>query len=526
MVLPTKLNYLVPKTDLKTQKGEKKTSLSLHFYTRLDILFSDLLTSYTPLDVLHSPVLLFMGDGNAETRLEGASGPRLGESFAPANLSQYKRNSTGSSGSGISHSLLSRFRLTRMNPSGETTNTHDKTEVEEERDGDGGGDDNLRTLHQSQRPKVPDRAMTSALNQQRRKTRRRKGSLRKTALLGTGMLRMEGKERLPSGGTSLKRATEIFLDQYDGPGERDESDGRGRPGGSYEDGETGQGTASSSSKEGRRHLSQLQQGIAASFDEDGDSTPRRSYSHSNTLAIDRDESSSVSPPDWNPTEQQEQQEQLRQHMMNANSFPNAAPGGPPSAPNSVQDDATTDDEDGLSLPRLNTSNFSRLSSQTSNSSISTSPIVPPRHIPLPSLQTPSSSSDSFFKHTNAMAQRERSASQRIRSPLATSNTAEITSPSEVWDYSETEWWGWIILIVTWLVFVVGMGSCLGVWSWAWDVGETPYAPPELEDDATLPIVGYYPALIVLTAVMAWVWVVVAWVGMKYFRHANISGDDT
>lgn len=94
-----------------------------------------------------------------------------------------------------------------------------------------------------------------------------------------------------------------------------------------------------------------------------------------------------------------------------------------------------------------------------------------------------------------------------------------------WDYSETEWWGWTILFVTWLVFVVGMGSSFGVWSWAWDVGETPYAPPELEDDPTLPIVGYYPALLVLTAVMAWVWVVVAWVGMKYFKHANISADD-
>ena len=82
----------------------------------------------------------------------------------------------------------------------------------------------------------------------------------------------------------------------------------------------------------------------------------------------------------------------------------------------------------------------------------------------------------------------------------------------------------MILILTWAVFVMGMGSCFEVWSWAWDVGETPYAPPELEDDPTLPIVGYYPALIILTGVMAWVWVVVAWVGMKYFRHAKMAGD--
>jgi hypothetical protein len=109
--------------------------------------------------------------------------------------------------------------------------------------------------------------------------------------------------------------------------------------------------------------------------------------------------------------------------------------------------------------------------------------------------------------------------------LSTVQSPTDLTLEEEWDYSETEWWGWIILIGTWIVFVVGMGSCLGVWSWAWDVGETPYAPPELEDDPTLPITGYYPALMVCTAVMAWVWVVVAWVGMKYFRHSKMVTDD-
>ncbi|KAH9871783.1 hypothetical protein J1614_006040 [Plenodomus biglobosus] len=112
--------------------------------------------------------------------------------------------------------------------------------------------------------------------------------------------------------------------------------------------------------------------------------------------------------------------------------------------------------------------------------------------------------------------------QRIQAS-AVPTTPELDLDEE-WDYSETEWWGWVVLIATWVVFVVGMGSCLGVWSWAWDVGETPYAPPDLEDDDTLPITGYYPALMVCTAVMAWVWVVVAWVGMKYFRHAKVGVD--
>ncbi|GAO19878.1 uncharacterized protein UV8b_03202 [Ustilaginoidea virens] len=131
-------------------------------------------------------------------------------------------------------------------------------------------------------------------------------------------------------------------------------------------------------------------------------------------------------------------------------------------------------------------------------------------------------SDSYFASC-AAGSRPRSF-QQAKSPLSYSSSTNLPASNTAWDYSETEWWGWVVLTVTWFVFVVGMGSCLNVWSWAWDVGTTPYAPPELEDDPTLPIVGYYPALMILTGVMAWVWVVVAWVGMKYFRHAKISGD--
>jgi len=64
-----------------------------------------------------------------------------------------------------------------------------------------------------------------------------------------------------------------------------------------------------------------------------------------------------------------------------------------------------------------------------------------------------------------------------------------------------------------------------VWDWAWYGSEGP--PPEVYDedydeDDDLPIPGYYPALLILTSVVAWVWVVIAWVGMKYFRHARIA----
>ncbi|KAI1214903.1 uncharacterized protein F4807DRAFT_404999 [Annulohypoxylon truncatum] len=145
----------------------------------------------------------------------------------------------------------------------------------------------------------------------------------------------------------------------------------------------------------------------------------------------------------------------------------------------------------------------------------------------PDLSSLSSGSDSYFPNRapSTSIQRRRSV-KHAKSPLSLQGLTASPLPAahEDHDYSETEWWGWVVLTVTWFVFIIGMGSCLNVWTWAWDVGTTPYAPPELEDDPTLPIVGYYPALLILTCIMAWVWVVVAWVGMKYFRHAKMSGD--
>lgn len=136
---------------------------------------------------------------------------------------------------------------------------------------------------------------------------------------------------------------------------------------------------------------------------------------------------------------------------------------------------------------------------------------------------------SYFPGSTLQAS-SRSASRPHRSrphrpsPLTRTPVPSSHSPDDlVYTYAETEYWGWVLLATTWIVFTVGMGSCLDVWSWAWHVGEKPYAPPELEDDPTLPIVGYYPALIVLTGgVVSWIWITVAWVGLKYFRHAKSS----
>ncbi|KAL7276673.1 hypothetical protein RUND412_000333 [Rhizina undulata] len=99
-----------------------------------------------------------------------------------------------------------------------------------------------------------------------------------------------------------------------------------------------------------------------------------------------------------------------------------------------------------------------------------------------------------------------------------------TRQEELDSAADTAYWGWVVFGVTWIVFVVGMGSVLGVWEWAWDVGESPFPDSTVynDDEGAFPIPGYYPALMILTCIMAWVWVVAAWVGMKYFKHAKIQ----
>lgn len=289
-----------------------------------------------------------------------------------------------------------------------------------------------------QTPRPASGAMAMAVQQQG--IRKRKGSLRKTALLGTGKLRAENKERR---GSQLDQASTL------------ESNGK------YAD------SAIASSPTGP----------AGSF---GLPTPRPL--------------SSVPPPVPMVT-----------HPIH----------GDPSKISSAQ---TNEGKAYPTIPRPRTadSTASTTDEEDLPSSLTAVTIPPLSKKPL----------DSYFPHHLPWIPLTRATTASSRSSPLASLPPTVPSPTPTeWDYSETRWWGWVILTVTWIVFVVGMGSCFEVWSWAWDVGETPYAPPELEDDPTLPVVGYYPALIVLTTVMAWLWVTVAWVGMKYFKHANISGDE-
>lgn len=407
-----------------------------------------------------------------EDGVDNATGNFL-ETKADDSEGRKRSASTGSNGGGhkrsFSGSLLSRLSFLRMSQvNEESTDNVGKGQREvdglDADEGSGGGGVGGGT--------------TSSVIQRRqslRKTRRRKGSLRKTALLGTS-----GREKR----SVASRSLEVSADDA----------------GNHDDGGYGSNADSPS---------QLAIDTVSSA-----ATPRPMYE--------------TQQSGWPLPETTEKPPLHEQEPLTAGrSF--------------IHRNTTTSNNNNNnnigSLSHLNTNNTASTTSLSSLNDTTTGTSSVTSCLPIP---TPSSSSESYFSlhnnnkptsttTTSNMSLRPRPSvphAHRPKSPLATHSVEGVPPPTEIWDYSETEWWGWIILLVTWLVFVVGMGSCFEVWSWAWDVGETPYAPPELEDDPTLPIVGYYPALIILTAVMAWVWVVVAWVGMKYFRHANISGEES
>ncbi|KAK3378358.1 hypothetical protein B0H63DRAFT_495920 [Podospora didyma] len=368
-------------------------------------------------------------------------------------------------------------------------------------------------------------AILQQQTQQQQKTRRRRGSLRKVALLGRGAQRERREAK------ALAVDTKYQVDGAYNSNAQREPAGPGL-------------IVSSSSPPNKLTIKTLTPPGTAGFEggpgEDGyglgisDITPRPSmdgYASRSATSL------SLSNPDATPR------------------APPAPMTLPKTAPDLTTDSfvtspsisySTTDDEDGLLHMTGPPSSRPSTNPSLSLSSSSVSLLRPERASLssgsegyLPTLQhgrgltgggsSTGSGSGGLAPPGATSIQRRRSTIQRAKSPLALTalaglSTTPLPPPDADWDYSETEKWGWVVLVVTWTVFVTGMGSCLGVWSWAWDVGTTPYAPPEFEDDPTLPIVGYYPALIILTAIMAWVWVVVAWVGMKYFRHARVSGD--
>ncbi|KAK9450619.1 uncharacterized protein V1518DRAFT_425393 [Limtongia smithiae] len=92
------------------------------------------------------------------------------------------------------------------------------------------------------------------------------------------------------------------------------------------------------------------------------------------------------------------------------------------------------------------------------------------------------------------------------------------------DNSYTIKCGYLVLFSTWIIVVMGVGSIFNVWTWVWTSDKGTKTPRTFESD--FPIDAYYPSMIMLLCVVAWIWCIISWVGMKLFRHAKggVSSD--
>lgn len=338
-------------------------------------------------------------------------------------------------------------------------------------------DDDNETAVSPVSPTKGESAMAAAIKQS--KTRKRKGSLRKTALLGGRRLGTEGRERK---NTILQRSPTSKQPKQVSEQQPLAATSAKAHGADYT---TSYVLGNESNTSLREKFSYENVDINGSTDSGWSESAAASSAR---LSLVTDHASTV--PDRKTSTELASPLDLKSPVSQASYA------------------STTDDDDVLTFDR------------PANNSVAQHREQVPLNKPLSSNATsyfPSMTSVSVESVTRRLSSKQRS------SPLSHNITTLSSFPEpEPHDYTETEYWGWVILFVTWLTFTVGMGSCLEIWSWAWDVMEKPYAPPELEDDPTLPIVGYYPALIVLTGVVAWAWILVAWLGMKYFRHAKIE----
>lgn len=81
-------------------------------------------------------------------------------------------------------------------------------------------------------------------------------------------------------------------------------------------------------------------------------------------------------------------------------------------------------------------------------------------------------------------------------------------------------YGWVILIGTWVIVILGISSMLGTWD-SFFLGVTPPVDSSsYEKETGFPIAGYYPCLIFMTFIASWVWCIISWMGIKFFRHTK------
>lgn len=79
----------------------------------------------------------------------------------------------------------------------------------------------------------------------------------------------------------------------------------------------------------------------------------------------------------------------------------------------------------------------------------------------------------------------------------------------------------VILTSTWAIVIVGLGSMFGLWKLllGYDSSAVRFVV-SYEKQTGYPISEYYACLIFMCFFVAWVWCLVSWMGMKFYRHTK------
>lgn len=93
--------------------------------------------------------------------------------------------------------------------------------------------------------------------------------------------------------------------------------------------------------------------------------------------------------------------------------------------------------------------------------------------------------------------------------------------------------GYSIIILTWVFFVISIGTILNVWQWCFKI--RPGYIQQLQEIPILRVIvnkiieqnqvldNYYMFAIILNFVILWIWAVASWISMKLFRHSKGGG---
>lgn len=130
--------------------------------------------------------------------------------------------------------------------------------------------------------------------------------------------------------------------------------------------------------------------------------------------------------------------------------------------------------------------------------------------------------------------RSNSSYSSIRENLFLNNTEDNDNEQQQEYIKNLKVYGYMIIIITWLVFTISIGTIFNLWQWCFKFN--PYYLESLKSIPWIDVIindinqqnsnavdNYYILYFFLIFVILWIWAVDSWISMKLFRHSKGGG---